>query len=1427
MISSKQHSKPSADEIPVKSNQPNDRFSSNNSSKNSQNYNSKEIASMVNDPSYNTFNVPIESVNVDNEKNRKFSSETKTYMKKSTADQSKKRPPSSKVRRISDSKNSSHKGTHNCQSNHKNSMPSNTSEAENITFMKDFENGSRMSFNSKDNKKQKYIERQKVIKKYHKELKNFYKKDTLKTRKRSCDNDSRDSKENFLDLPTDEIEKLDEMQSKLRKFAVTVLDADKPYTYSEVSQKLLEINNVIPLKGSATHSLSNKISRELKKNPKDKEIIDYALIEQFNNALNEIVGIEEGFSMSSVSSREKLDFQPNLDSNENSRLFKSRTFSCNQDMGKDSYCFSPMQKLVDRIVEENEELEDVIGTNKWSKANKIEQKITGKKMRPQSVKVDRRRKMTVTSEKKIESMKPDDFNVVTLPDDLKDNYYVNQFYIEDDHDKLNNGPTSQFQAYSYVIQEVIKNAHENLEKMRNAKSTESQEDFFDNLLMHNTFGEKSRLTVQTIKLMKEKFNSVLRNYCKIEHLRESKIKRPVQTADARKGRTTIGKIQNTVNYKQKQTECQKELGNKPEEQSKEFIMDSAINLNAVETVSENLEEIKSCESLEKEIVLDESQKYDAFNNYGGNQIQFKTNENARKPIESRRETENMILKEKMNVYLENCRKDKEDLEFNDRNSDTNNPFKTMSFNRESKPHQGSNEYLENKALQDYQKEYRMMSEHQKSKIKYLYNKMGLIENNQTEIDNQMHGDFVIKLASMDNSPRMTHSGLWKIESDKPVLTKDETAILKQKHDPFGRFDNYNVGHPDLQIRKVKNSPTRSPDVKIRGPETGVKKMQDRQKIRQKQSPIMKKAQNILKIQHPLLYKSYRDSTDNCIRTEFEQAITSDSLYVKYMPTNQHTRINSVQKDRKAFIKNAVHGASTSSLDNNDILISSYLPKTRNVYLEKLNTMQNNSDLDFEQSLIRAPSKTSNASNEFTRWEKTNMDPQLPYSNNLNDASERKINIKQNLKIDIKALKKKPNNSKNSVTNDKIGDYIQKASIPKHKLNQQISSGIRDQKNSQTLLEKKGSVDSGLRKSRPVTKYQNSSVIQKKGSVDSEVRKVKPITKYQDCSLQFIGDTSKTYKSPRIPVFNKFNSFCENKTQQKSEALIQICDTEKSYLDIGIENNISTNLLEQSEQKVQIETSQNYKESHRKTLASTAANTNLENSHFIFTEQKENPNRTMYTNSANNNFTEQKEHPNRTRYINSANNNFTEQKENPNRTMHTNSANNKHNANTDSSHFIFTEQKENPKRTKYTFSQNKNYKQDFEKSKQKMIDSIIKKNADTLYNSPSRSPDKSIDRIDNAYFKQCAKRAGGYGRSKSKTVEKSHGYSSLEKRKTLRPTKILNSVENIRKDTRNKRNWRLNKAHVKYFDDEYFISSRPEKKKPWTRGVVVLEKHYIP
>ena len=41
-------------------------------------------------------------------------------------------------------------------------------------------------------------------------------------------------------------------------------------------------------------------------------------------------------------------------------------------MGKDSYCFSPMQKLVDRIVEENEELEDVIGTNKWSKANKIE-----------------------------------------------------------------------------------------------------------------------------------------------------------------------------------------------------------------------------------------------------------------------------------------------------------------------------------------------------------------------------------------------------------------------------------------------------------------------------------------------------------------------------------------------------------------------------------------------------------------------------------------------------------------------------------------------------------------------------------------------------------------------------------------------------------------------------------------------------------------------------------------------------------------------------------------------------------------------------------------------------------------------------------------------------------------------------------------------
>ena len=268
-----------------------------------------------------------------------------------------------------------------------------------------------------------------------------------------------------------------------------------------------------------------------------------------------------------------------------------------------------------------------------------------------------------------------------------------------------------------------------------------------------------------------------------------------------------------------------------------------------------------------------------------------------------------------------------------------------------------------------------MNENQKRKVKFLYNKMGLLENNQTEIDNQMHGDFVIKLASMDNSPRLTHSGLWKIDSDKPILTEHQTAILKQKYDPSGRFNNPDVSHPDLQIRKVKNSPSRSPDVKIRGMEMGVKKVIDRQRIRQKQSPIMKKAQRVLKKQHPLLYQSYRDSADNCIRTEgFDQAITSDSLYVKYVPTNQYTRINSVQRDRKATIKNAVHNASVSSLDNSDILISTYLPQTRNAYLEKLNTMLNNSDLDFDASLIRAPSKTSNASNEFTRWEKTNMDP---------------------------------------------------------------------------------------------------------------------------------------------------------------------------------------------------------------------------------------------------------------------------------------------------------------------------------------------------------------------------------------------------------------------------------------------------------------------
>ena len=49
--------------------------------------------------------------------------------------------------------------------------------------------------------------------------------------------------------------------------------------------------------------------------------------------------------------------------------------------------------------------------------------------------------------------------------------------------------------------------------------------------------------------------------------------------------------------------------------------------------------------------------------------------------------------------------------------------------------------------------------------------------------------------------------------------------------------------------------------------------------------------------------------------------------------------------------------------------------------------------------------------------------------------------------------------------------------------------------------------------------------------------------------------------------------------------------------------MSKNLLAQSTEKALIENS-NLKSSAHKTLVSTAANTNLENSHFKFTEQKE-------------------------------------------------------------------------------------------------------------------------------------------------------------------------------------------------------------------------------
>lgn len=1183
MISPKEvNSKPSVGDLAQKNNSANDRKSSLYSGKNGRvNIQSNETIELLNNDGSNNYDIPVESVLLNNDLNEKYASEIILNMKTKSIDQGKKRPITAKALKNNDSRLTSSKGMHNCQSNQKNSLVRSSTNTENMYSVKDYDNKSRVSYNSKENDKTKFKAKQKDIRNYHKELKNFYKKDTLSKYSKTSLEKSKGEQDNdrFNSIPTEELERLEDMNTKLRQFSVTILDADKPFTYDEVSSKLRELDSVVPLKGSATHSLSNKISREYRKHPTDKEIVDYALIEQFNNALNEIVGVDQGLSISTESSQGKIDFNDtNFNSQNASKLLKSRTFSCGNDINRESLCFSPMQKLVDKIVEENEDFEEPVGSMKERIDQLTDQKIRGNKIRPQSVKVDRRcPKISGGSEKKLRQINPKDFAAFTLPDDLQD-LCMNEFTLDANQNELKNHTTSQIKAYSFVIQQVIKNANENQIKMRNAKTIQNNENLFDSLLMDHTFGEKSRLTVETIKLMKEKFNKVLMKYCRIE---QKKDKIPILKNSPRKankppkGSFTIEKFQKTVNFQQNQKERQKKS---LEEQTKDFIMNEDINLNNAETVSHNLdkEEGKSIGSFDNHLNLDDSVKYDAFNVYGGNQIHFKTNENKNRLVESRREGEMIILKDKMNVYLDNCRKCDE---IKDRNLNRNSPFKSMKFNRDFEAPNNTNEYLKYKALQDYQKEYRTLDRNQKLKMKYLNNKIEMFEHNAlnlSKLDNDSYNKYI---KQNNDSPRLTSSGLWKIESDKPIQTEYQTAVCKKKYDPFGQFDTSDkMMHPFVHGRAIKNSPPRQPDVKIKGAELGVKKVLDRQKIRAKNSSLIRQTDNIYNNKNPLFYSSYRDSTDSLLKTEgFDQAVTADSLYVRYIPKKNYKRISSAHRDPKKKIKNAMDNNSVSHLDNSEILVTTHIPNTRNMYLDKQNTMFMESSLNTDPTLMKAASRDSSLSKEHM-LKKPNLDPYLPFGNNLNDPSEREIARKK--KINLTNLKKPNVNLKSSVTKDNIGDFIAESSLPNAMLKEQISSGIRELKH-------------GLK----------TSESKKRGSVNTDIRKIRPKSTYGKNSLQCIASGTKIDNNKK-KQFNKFMSFCDSKHDNKTEVFIQLFDKEKSQNDQTVtENSMSKNLLAQSTEKALIENS-NLKSSAHKTLVSTAANTNLENSHFKFTEQKE-------------------------------------------------------------------------------------------------------------------------------------------------------------------------------------------------------------------------------
>ena len=177
--------------------------------------------------------------------------------------------------------------------------------------------------------------------------------------------------------------KLGNFEGKVVKFATKVLGADKDMPKEEITENLLLMNETVPLRGSHFHTLSNKIARELRtdqsrlsdiekssKGTKEKTVnVDHSLVEKFNLALNEIAGFPEptpsdqDCSMSSDS----MSACQNQDDGIASALQLDGNFSVGRSAGFRSVnlenkfrrrfdgSLSPMDKLISKIIEENEE----------------------------------------------------------------------------------------------------------------------------------------------------------------------------------------------------------------------------------------------------------------------------------------------------------------------------------------------------------------------------------------------------------------------------------------------------------------------------------------------------------------------------------------------------------------------------------------------------------------------------------------------------------------------------------------------------------------------------------------------------------------------------------------------------------------------------------------------------------------------------------------------------------------------------------------------------------------------------------------------------------------------------------------------------------------------------------------------------------------